>query len=240
MIRVVFVGGQSNATGWYSPSELLSDEYKQPTGIKTFDGSKFVDFDYSNGNISNRNVPQTNFGLDLMFGLKFREEYPDDDLYFVKYSIGGATISQLIPHLHELYTRALNNLRGQEYEVSGFIWFQGESDMHKLEDVKSYAGKLQSIINGIKPRKTIIVRPGLLGSFDYELEWREMIEDFCNKNNYIMLSADYVEYPEGGGIHVHGNGLLRLGIKAINKYIGINKYDENDFIRIDDKTQLGT
>lgn len=253
------MGGQSNATGWYTPTSSLPSIYTGITSdIKFYKQSTntFEDYNPVNVGINFNGSTNMTFSFEISFIHKIKEQYPDDEVYVIKYTFGGADISTLLSPTKTCFSNGKTKLDTiGNYRIEGFLWFQGESDANTQSEVDGYPAKLTDLIDHCKTLannsttfKSFIVRPGLRSctgfetSKVYELEWREMIYNYCSGDTYLsLINSDDVEYPTllEARIHVHGNGFFTLGMRAFNEYMNIDKrkyYDDESITRIDETT----
>ena len=146
--RVLLLAGQSNMQG-----QGLNSELKPPYG----DAQKEVNFwkggwvklspGYGNG--------ADYFGSEVAFGKAIKDALPNDTIYLVKYASNGkALYDDFKPFTGTYYSKmaktfkaALNDLdnAGIEYEVSGMLWMQGESDAYERQ-AASYQANLIDFI----------------------------------------------------------------------------------------------
>jgi hypothetical protein len=101
------------------------------------------------------------FGPELSFGYRLRQLFPNDEIYLVKYAIGGTNLAnQWNPYgtadkfnMFEARTRAaLANLvaQGKAPEIEGMIWLQGEDDSTVASYAASYALNLKNLIEKVR------------------------------------------------------------------------------------------
>jgi len=99
------------------------------------------------------------FGPEVAFGRAIKDALPDDTIYLVKYAVNGTALyndwnptnGQQYIGFTNTVNSALSNLEtnGINYEISGMLWMQGESDA--LEDqAASYETNLINFIADIR------------------------------------------------------------------------------------------
>jgi len=149
--RVILLYGQSNATGcsqnWYlddrDPS--LYDEYDIGfSNVKinyVIEGNSYLtNHSFVDLKLSNTNVGAT-FGPEMGIGEEYSKYYPEDDVFIIKYTWGGSSLSnQWLTSKgkrNTMYYNAINftkaNLNylisiGYDIKIEGICWMQGESD----------------------------------------------------------------------------------------------------------------
>ncbi len=134
--RVFLLGGQSNMVGQGLNSELPPPYNTAQDDVK-FWNNGWVPLSYGFGNTID------NFGPEVSFGRSIKEAMPEDSIYLIKYgSNGKALYNDFKPYtgknyieMMDTFKAALTNLNdaGIEYEISGMLWMQGESDAYESQ-----------------------------------------------------------------------------------------------------------
>jgi hypothetical protein len=132
--RVFLLGGQSNMIGQGANSELTAPYDTPQTDVNFWRGGTWVPVRPGFGNSAN------SFGPEVSFGIAIKDAYPADDLYLIKYAVGGTALyndwSPVAPGgpqyngFTNTAAAALANLDAAsiDYEIAGMLWMQGESD----------------------------------------------------------------------------------------------------------------
>jgi len=134
--RVFLLGGQSNMVGQGLNSELQSPYCAAQDDIK-FWKNGWVSLAPGFGNTTNH------FGAEVSFGRAIKDALPNDTIYLVKYgSNGKALYNDFKPGSGKYYKEMMKTFRaaltdlntaGIDYEISGMLWMQGESDAYESQ-----------------------------------------------------------------------------------------------------------
>ncbi len=132
--RVFLLAGQSNMQGQGLNSEL-TPAYRDVQKDVNFWKGGWVKLSPGYGNGADY------FGPEVAFGRAVKHALPNDTIYLIKYASNGkALYNDFKPNTGAYYKKmaktfkaALNDLdkAGIEYEVSGMLWMQGESDAYE-------------------------------------------------------------------------------------------------------------
>ena len=111
------------------------------------------------------------FGPEIFFGIEMDKVYPDDEMLFIKRSIGGTSLfgcwnpdwslenakvmgEEDEPKLYSDYQNYINEVLTDydpsEYEFAGMLWVQGEADSKVPLAAKAYGDNLQHLIKGMR------------------------------------------------------------------------------------------
>jgi hypothetical protein len=103
------------------------------------------------------------FGPELSFGAKLHQIYPNDDIYLVKYAVGGTNLGYqwnpantdagaLYPLFKARVNAALSKLvqDGKTPTVAGMIWMQGEDDSTIPSYAVNYGMNLRNFITSVR------------------------------------------------------------------------------------------
>lgn len=163
--RVFLLGGQSNMVGMGVSSELEAP-YNAPQDDVTIWNNGWVPLSSDFDNRPNH------FGPELSFGRTIKEALPDDTIYLVKYgSNGKALYDDFKPYTGRYYMEMMKTFRaalanlddaGIEYEISGMLWMQGESDAYESEAF-GYEANLTSFIEVMRKEFSTPEMPFILG-----------------------------------------------------------------------------
>lgn len=174
-VKVIFLGGQSNAAG------CSLDEYLE----KNVSAEKYAEYDngydnvYINYHISDRTNKSdgfvkcatrqgewgTCFGPELGLAEKLSSMYPDDTFFIVKYAWSGTSLYNhwlspssdgdtgvLYGQFVKFAEQSIAYLESKNYdvEVEGMCWMQGESDSYPEENAINYKAHLSNFIQDIR------------------------------------------------------------------------------------------
>ena len=149
MKAVVILAGQSNMVGHGKLSEL--DGTDLPAGAQLFD----------------LNPRQGCFGPEISFAKRLLELMPFDDLWLVKYAVGGSSLlawerdwsaerAAIADNADKgaLYPRLISHvqqvIQGEEVNLLACLWMQGESDSRYQEAAADYQANLTRLIADIR------------------------------------------------------------------------------------------
>jgi hypothetical protein len=147
--RVFLLGGQSNMVGQGLTSELQPPYNNAQNDVK-FWKSGWVPLSPGFGNSSDE------FGPEVAFGRAIKDALPQDAIYLVKYGSNGKSLyDDFKPYAGRYYLEMMKTFRaalanldgaGMEYEISGMLWMQGESDAYESQ-AATYEANLVNFIN---------------------------------------------------------------------------------------------
>ena len=154
---------------------------------------------------------ETMFGPELFFGIKMSEKYPNDKFIFIKRSKGGMSLyGAWNPHWTEekakvmkedddpimysdFITYAKSILKGydeDEYEISGMLWVQGESDSGSKKfgtiPADTYEENLINLISGVRKEFSAPNLPFLI----FQVGHGKVVQAMKNiekEDNYVSL-----------------------------------------------------
>jgi hypothetical protein len=162
--RVFLLGGQSNMVGQGINAELLPPYSEVQNDVNYWSGA-WGSLSPGFGNHSHE------FGSEVAFGRAIKDTLPDDAIYLVKYSVNGtalyndwkpATGAQYIGFMNTVNAAltALGNA-GINYEISGMLWMQGESDALEGE-AASYETNLVNFISDMRTQLNTPAMPFII------------------------------------------------------------------------------
>lgn len=158
--RVFLLGGQSNMVGQGANDELLPP-YDGAQNDVMYWNDGWVPLSPGFGNTTNH------FGPEVAFGRAIKNALPNDTLYLIKYGANGTALyDDWKPADGPQYTAFMNtvhaalsnlNTAGIEYEISGMLWMQGESDAYEGQA----AGYETNLTNFITVMRTELNAPAM-------------------------------------------------------------------------------
>lgn len=172
-LRVILLGGQSNASGCsldeYLKKNVSEEKYEEYSNgydnvyINYLAGDKmseaFVKCSTLQGELDGA------FGPELGLAEKLSEMYPDEDFVIIKCAWGGTNLYEqwLSPSsdgktgkLYKQFVKFVNTsidyLEGKNYNVviEAMCWMQGESDSFLVESAANYGEHLENFIKDIR------------------------------------------------------------------------------------------
>ena len=195
-VRVILLGGQSNASGC-SLDEYLRLNVSEEKYREYEEGYDNVYINYLSGaNMSEAFVKcsvlqgeaEGAFGPELGLAEKLHEMYPDEKFVIIKCAWGGTNLYEqwLSPSSNgktgELYKQfvkfvntSINYLESKNYDVSieAMCWMQGESDSFLTESAAQYGEHLKNFIADI----------------------RDEFSDYASKNGIAFIDAYIADNP---------------------------------------------
>ena len=178
-VKVILLGGQSNATG-ASVSSYLKNHVSEEDYQKYLQGFENVKIYYVNGSTSGgfhittttsefvttklgQGYRQTNFGPELGLAAYLSETYPDETFYIIKYAIGGSGLYSLWNPTDENYNRCLVEFKetvdeglaliedeGYDPQIVAFLWMQGEGDASTMYRAHEYYALQKALVEDIR------------------------------------------------------------------------------------------
>lgn len=172
-VRVVLLGGQSNASGCsrddYLQKNVSAEKYEE---YKNGYDNVFINYlsgaKRSNGFVKCATLqgePDGCFGPELGIAEILHEEYPDETIFIIKCAWGGTNLYEqwLSPRslgrTGELYKQfvtfvntSIEYLEGKNYNVKieAMCWMQGESDSFSIKHGEKYEIHLRNFIKDIR------------------------------------------------------------------------------------------
>lgn len=150
--RVFLLGGQSNMVGTGLNSEL-PPPYDSEQEDVNFWKDAWKPLAPGHGDELNQ------FGPEVAFGRAIKDGLQGDTVYLVKYGSNGKSLyHDFKPHtgnnyieMMRTFREALKNLddSGIEYEISGMLWMQGESDAYESQ-AEAYKSNLVNFIKAMR------------------------------------------------------------------------------------------
>jgi hypothetical protein len=155
-IKVFLLGGQSNMVGSGKASNLKPPYNKPLLKIKAWhpQTNKWAPLAPETVNTKGR------FGPEIYFGHTMAKTFPEDDIRLVKYAAGGTALyndwspktkgKQYVNFMSRAKA-AIADLEtaGVEYEISGMLWLQGESDASENK-AETYEKNLSEFISHMR------------------------------------------------------------------------------------------
>ena len=172
-MRVILLGGQSNASGC-SRDDYLKMNVSEEKYQEYSDGYDNVYINYLSGtNMSEAFVKCSTlqgemegcFGPELGLAEKLHEMYPDEDFVIIKCAWGGTNLyeqwlspssngktGKLYKQFVKFVKTSIDYLEGKNYEVSieAMCWMQGESDAFLVSSAENYGKHLNNFIEDIR------------------------------------------------------------------------------------------
>jgi hypothetical protein len=158
---VYLMGGQSNMDGYGVVSELPYQYSLPQPGVKFWSNNAWVDL---RGGFGSPYAGFSAFGPEVTFGNTLHTMFPDDNIYLVKYAIGGSTLAdaanQWTPNgsggvynaFKTSVDAALKNLSDARLSpsIAGMVWMQGESDASSSAYASLYEANLTNLIGTVR------------------------------------------------------------------------------------------
>ena len=173
-VKVILLGGQSNASGCssdeYLKQNVSAEQYAEyengydnvyinyfATG--TNHSSEFVKCAARQGELG------THFGPELGMADKLNERYPDETFFIIKWAWGGSNLydqwrapsseggtGDFYLQFVQYVKTSLQYLTDKNYdiEIEGMCWMQGESDSFSVTDASNYGSNLTDLIKDLR------------------------------------------------------------------------------------------
>ena len=178
-VKVILIGGQSNATG-ASVSSYLRNHVSDEEYQRYLEGFENVKIYYVNGSTSGglhittttdefvttklgQGYRVTNFGPELGLAAYLSETYPDETFYIIKYAIGGSSLCGLWNPTDENLNRCLVEFKatvdeglalledeGYDPQIVAFLWMQGEGDASTMYRAHDYYALQKALVEDIR------------------------------------------------------------------------------------------
>ncbi len=217
MKATVILAGQSNMLGLGILSEL--GDATLPSGVTLFD----------------LNPRAGSFGPELGFAHSFLELVPLDELWLIKYAVGGSSLLAWEPDWSAeraeladdadkgpLYQRLIRHFerrtQGEEIAVLACLWMQGESDSRYLVAAAEYERNLKRLISSLRQDLNQPDLPFILGlanppaaTFDYASDVRTAQRQVAKTDRQVHLVETDGLTKLADDLHYDSAGQLELG-----------------------------
>jgi hypothetical protein len=235
--RVFLLGGQSNMIGQGANSELTAPYDTPQTDVNFWRGGTWVPVRPGFGNSAN------SFGPEVSFGIAIKDAYPADDLYLIKYAVGGTALyndwSPVAPGgpqyngFTNTAAAALANLDAAsiDYEIAGMLWMQGESDGMNMPHAKAYNKNLTDLIRLVRAEFKSPKMPFVLGRVGKHYDSRPkggadivraaQVAVAEADPNVICFDTDDVPIASYNPGHYNTEGQLTLGQRFANQLLDL-------------------
>ena len=174
-VKVILLGGQSNAVGVSLNSELQKNVSAEKYA-EYVNGYSNVQIMYNNcsGYYSNefvnvklgQGVDPNYFGPELGLAEYLSENFPDETFYIIKYAMGGSVLEtqwyngkngvalELLLGLESFANEGLQKLKDQGLnpKIIGFMWNQGESDAIHLNQAHRYYANQEGLVSYVREK----------------------------------------------------------------------------------------
>ena len=172
-VKVILIGGQSNAVGVSQNSELrkkVSTE-KYQEYLNGYSNVKIM-YDNCSGNANStfvntklgQAVNTAAFGPELGLAEYLATNFPEEQFYIIKYAMGGSVletqwynaatggVGELLTGFTDFVNKGLTNLKlqGLNPKIIGFVWNQGESDAIWLPQSSRYYANQEGLVNYVR------------------------------------------------------------------------------------------
>ncbi len=226
MKATVILGGQSNMLGLGALSEL--DDATLPGGVTLFD----------------LNPRAGSFGPELGFAHTFLELMPLDELWLVKYAVGGSSLLAWEPDWSAeraeladdadkgpLYQRLIRHFerstQGEEIAVLACLWMQGESDSRYQVAAAQYERNLKRLVSSLRQDLNQPDLPFILGlanppaaAFDYASVVRTAQRQVAKADRQVHLVETEGLTKLADDLHYDSAGQLELGRRFARQLAG--------------------
>jgi hypothetical protein len=174
--KLFLLGGQSNMDGCGRAEELPESFQAPPTNVITWDNRKQCWVPLTRDSMAIARHQQ--FGPEMAFAHRMAEAYPDQMIAITKTSAGGTKLhTQWTPGkgMYQAFLRNFNNATrhldeiGVDYEISGMLWMQGESDSETTEMANAYEENLKRMIVDIRVQTNNETLPFVMGRISSSL-----------------------------------------------------------------------
>ena len=217
MKTVVILAGQSNMAGHGELDEL--DDAALPSDARLFD----------------LNPMENSFGPEVGFARKWMRRRPADELWLVKYAVGGSSMLAWQPDwtaenaalTHDeakgpLYARLMKHTRqalgDADCRIAGCLWMQGESDARYAHAANAYHANLRHFMSRLRGDLGFPRLPFVLGLVNPPSDpWRHVAavrqsqRQIAREDNFAALVGTDGLRKYADNLHYDTAGQLELG-----------------------------
>ena len=230
-VKVFILGGQSNMDGVGHTDELPENYKTPPVNVITWDNIKKKWVPLGADSFA---VRRQKFGPELAFSHILAEKYPNYTIAIVKTSAGGTKLwKHWLPGqpMYNSFFRNIDNslkalkAEGLNYEITGMLWMQGESDAETMEYASVYAQNLKVFFESVrlkteKPKLPIVmgrISIGLLRKTPWVFDFAKVVQEQqdmvakADKNVFIINTDKLKTWKDN--THFNTKSQLWLGKK---------------------------
>ena len=219
-VQVFIFAGQSNMSGGGMSNELDPSLKIVPANATLH--IHFYGYDYTDFSAGN-------FGPEIEFIHEITNANPTQKFLFIKYAWGGTGMNQWMPgttHYQTLKNKIYQALGGlnSDYELSGFLWMQGETDAFSPYDSGLYGQRFTTMITSLRNELGDSDIPVLIGQIDppnscCAATVRAAEEEFVENDAYsrLVLTGGLSRHWSDP-IHYNTAGQIDLGHRFFASY----------------------
>jgi len=172
-IKVFLLAGQSNMVGYGVVADLPAPYHAPLPNVKFWDSgsSQWTALRGGFGGTA------AYFGPEVSFGYQIHRMFPKDDVYLVKYAVGGTNLAvdwnpdgsgRYYTAFKSTVSAALQNLSHAHLSptIAGMIWMQGESDTLDHAYAAAYAANLTNFIIRVRSDLAVPNMPLVVGRIE--------------------------------------------------------------------------
>jgi len=226
-IKVFILAGQSNMVGTGNIMDLpeeLKEKQEQVMIYNTGTGEYgWINLEPGIGAYTGSFGPEVTFGRDMALA------YPGETIALVKIAWSGTSLAydwcppSAEGTLGRLYTEFVDNVwnalvtypGGDEIQIMGMCWMQGESDATNIYPASDYEANLTCFINDVRAEFNLPQMPFIIAMIDRTATWPEyeivrqaQVNVSQNMQNIGIFDTD--AYPTDGS-HYYSEGLILMG-----------------------------
>lgn len=230
-VKVIFLAGQSNASGCsldaYLKHNVAPEKYAE---YETSYDNVYINYFVSGNNISNafvkcgvRQGENGNcFGPELGLAEKLHALYPDEMFFIIKWAWGGTDLhtkwlspssrgktGKLYKHFEAFAETSLDYLSSKNYdvEVVGMCWMQGESDAISVANATDYRERLNNFIKDVRQKFGCCAAPDGIAFIDAAIAQNPALWVYCDLVNQSK-QAVAAQSPLNVLIDTNAEGLI--------------------------------
>ena len=258
--KVFILAGQSNMTGHGLVSELPA-EYQQPRDDIKFASEVISGNKVPTGPVGDKWGPLKTgsatfnkapaIGPEIGFGFAMADAMkqiaPDEHVAIIKFARSGANLREqfnptakeglmLYPAMISFIKEQLDFLKkgGNEIELAGFGWYQGEADTTGTEeDAKAFNQNLKGLIAAVRKDldapalvfMPVRVRPNLERHVHKEIVRKAIVDVAESDGHAAWVDVDDLSYPDN--LHIDGKSQIEAGKRMAQAWMKITGHAKN-------------
>ena len=231
--KVYLLGGQSNMVG-YGNNDALPPELGRPQNDVQI---------YHDGNWGllrpGLGAGSDLFGAEITFGRDMADAMPSEKVVLIKRAWGGTNLMQewrpplAGGNIGPLYTEFVSTVNsalaalGEDYEIAGMIWMQGESDSSPRSWAEAYEQNLTFFIQSLRVEFGVPDMPFVIGQITDSSAWpygATVMQAQLNVSETVPRTAMvYTSDLPHDGVHYYAAGVMPLGSRFAEEMLGISK-----------------
>jgi hypothetical protein len=224
--KVFILSGQSNMVGQGSVKDLPKELAAERKNVLVWAGGQWRAY-----------KPKGRLGPEVTFTAEMAKAWPKETIGFVKFAVGGTSVTRWDPDLkakgkrQPLYARLMGMVKAARektpggIEIVGLLWMQGERDSRQKNLADAYTENLKKFVDRVRKDTGVADLPFVLGRIRTpdSYKFRDVVrkaqtEVPKNITNSAWVDADGLEMKKDN-LHYNTKGQIGLGKRFAEAYL---------------------